>query len=293
MRVIKITLEALQRFAYCSMMYRFRDHLKLPTFAPTLEVAYQYAIHSGFSTYFHEEVTRTMDKRPPKHSMERAITAYRTSMARAQKAFPGKAGTWATMFGEGLMSLRAFTDQYDPTRDYPLAYDVPFTVNTTVADTQFSIQGSIDFLYFRANRTPDETAVAVILINTADPIQDLSGLSDLRRGFIYRALRDPQVVPKNVPVELLEITVMREKPVAVFQPDGKNFDVFLDNVLKGVASGMSIPSADPEKCTHCPYVAICRPSMAAVDLDSLEHAALVAKVRDAGKKKPYYKELIR
>jgi hypothetical protein len=185
------------------------------------------------------------------------------------------------------MSMRMFSGTYDPLRAYPLGYQIPLALNIQVDDTQFNISSKIDFLFTRNNKRRHESAVAVLLSNTEDPIQDLANLSSLRRGVIAAALRQT-----GVALEIVEINVVPEQPLAVTYADFGNLRPFLMNALRGIAAKFSIPTADPEKCIHCPYTTICSPKGANVSIGSADQIRMTAQVAEAGKGKPYFKQLV-
>jgi hypothetical protein len=275
------------------MLYRLKDHLKLPSFAPTMEVGFQYSLYAGFNTYFDKEVRRVMDKfGSPDMSMGAAMGAFRASINKLVHSFPDRASRLGKMSTEGLLAIRMFTNHYDPVRCYPLGYQIPVSLNMVVDDVQFHITSKIDFLFTRNNKKSSETVVAVLLSNTDDPIQDLANLSSLRRGLVYASLHNSDLVDRSLPIDLIEINVLGENPIPVTYSDVVNLKSFLGNSLRAVATGFAIPTADPEKCIHCPYQAVCSPKLASVTPDSASYLKLLAEIEALGKGKPYYKHLI-
>jgi hypothetical protein len=291
MSVTQVEFEALERFAYCSMMFHLKDRLRLPSFAPTLEVGYQYALRSAYTTFFQEELQRVVRHGPQNDSIRRALDAYRIGMQGLLRVFPARATRWAQLHQEGVLSLLEFRQNYIDDRDRPLGANIKFAVNKQFNNDFFHVVGCIDFLYFKEDAKSSRTAVAVMLTNTSDPIQDLTNLGGVRSGFVYHALRDTEVVGKETPIELMEISLAPEPKSAVLKRDGKTLEVFLEMAFRGVYSGMALPMADPEKCGHCPYSGICNAKLALIQPGSADAVLLHGQMREAGKGKSYYKEL--
>jgi hypothetical protein len=254
-------------------------------------VGYQYVLRNAYTTFFQEELIRVVRRGPQNTSIQNATMVFKTGMRSLLKAFPKRSTRWGQLHAEGILSLLEFRQDYLDDRDRPLGAGIKFAVNKQYEDDFLHTVGTIDFLYFKEDALSSRTAVAVILTNTADPIQDLTNLGGVRSGFVYHALRDADVVGKDTPIELREISLMPEPKTAILYRDTKTFQAFMEMAFRGINSGMAIPTADPEKCTHCPFLEVCDAKLGLIQPGSADAVALHDRMRELGKGRSYYKEL--
>lgn len=259
----RVSLSRIKRFAFCSMQSHLHDVLRIPWLYKRADTMTHHAVRSSLRYYFGLEVKGT--------KAEHAALA----MNRLDQKLMRIRHTWnltpesELMRGEFNLALSALHKTYDATKDVMLGALVPveFEYHKQVAGIDWTITHRLDAV-FAKNRKVRGAMESYVFLNIDDPLDPLqrnAKYGDLTMAFLSYIARDQMKLETGLPIEVVDFPLVKRPKTQLLLRDGrKEFEAFLDNTLALMATECAIPVGDPVKCVHCPYSAVCKPSLAEI-----------------------------
>lgn len=261
-----LSIDEIVTFAYCSMQYHLRYRHNFPWYPTTPEMAFNTAIRKAFNSYFGVQMLPARRQ----SAMEMATKNYVRDMQLVQEQFPEKIARVLKLRAEGLLALGSIYWYYNPDQDMVIASQLPYMTRVTWGNDSVYVKGDIDALIMRHMHNKSlQTAVVMDFSDDHDYHMDHSILGYVKRGWARYIVREGVELGYDTPLHYQNVPVHRkEYTQKVTLTDTNSLRVTANQVDKGIQSGVVIASASPQKCKSCPYLKVCRPTLASTGIEA-------------------------
>lgn len=268
MEIKRFTLREMLSYAYCPMQWWLRYRLALPWYAPTYEVAFSSVMRSALVEFFRLHAAHVTSLK----ALERALSKLEAGTEQAKRVWPSTAVPIQKLHYEGVLAFSKLRQYFVNGRDTLIGAPIPYE---TAVDSTLIVEGSLDAVFMMHDRTAMRAVVAVTVVNTKDPHEDMVRWSHVRRGFAQFAIRKGLGSKYEVPVRLMNFPVVVRRPsVTAKQIYGRTFEVMAKAVSRGMEARYVVPTGMKARCKHCPYDSICNPLLATKDPGKVEDLQL-------------------
>ena len=270
MKVMDLTLQQILTFAYCSMQYQLRYRHKLAWHITSPRAAMSKVVRETVREFFRLQLTA----RNRRVAGPSTMTVLGDGVALATQAFPGSSEYFERSRRDMIFALASMDQQYSFPRDRMIGFDIPYdAVFDPKQKERVVVKGHLDAAFFRNVDTPFEQVVCVSIISTHDPHEDLVRYGGMHKGFARYVVRQGLDLEQPIQHKFLPVLRKIRSPAlriiedapnmeSVVRRDATNFRQTVIQVYRGIAAKFAVPTADPDKCVHCPYAEMCSQSMA-------------------------------
>lgn len=280
---VNLALQEIQSFGYCSMQYHLRFRHGFPWFPASYEVAVAQGSRDAIAHWLLGQMGPIAAKTASKFAHTMIDRTH--DLALQYTAAKGrKVADHTSRRTDAHMGLELMEKVFDRRRDKMIGVNTPYAVEFE----DYRVTGTIDavFDYMGTSKTPTRTFLVQGQLD--DPIEDNVNWGNLKKGFAIRTIHEGTRFLSNV--RFVEFGVLRGPTRFKFQPAESTarleFETIVKQVSAGIASGFAVPTAHPEKCRHCPFKVVCKPSLADATRGILETAK--ARVLEEAQQSPFW-----